>query len=116
MKAIVTTYHGPTNHRPARLHARDLDNNRAAVGYDHGFAGSQGQQHGEAARALCEKMGWTGTLHGGAIRGGYVWVFEGDWRTGMRIEIACAACEGTGRVPASTLADGTEVIERCRCR
>ena len=75
MKAIQTKYHGPTNTRGARISASDLDGNRTSISYPHEFIGER--THWEAAHALCLKMGWSGTLHGGALgAGSYVFVFE----------------------------------------
>ena len=73
MKAIKTTYSGPTNTRGSRITACDMDGNRITIGYPYNFSGMD--CHAKAAWALCKKMGWTGTLHGGALKRGYVFVF-----------------------------------------
>jgi len=73
MKAITTKYYGPTNHRGARIVASDMDGNRATISYPHDLSGEA--VHRAAADQLCGKMGWTGSLVGGAIKQGYVFVF-----------------------------------------
>lgn len=75
MKAITTKYHGATNTRGSRISACDLDGNRVSIPYPHELSGED--VHRKAADALCAKMGWTGTLAGGAIKTGYVFVFVG---------------------------------------
>lgn len=74
MKAIVTKYHGPTDRRGARISASDEDGNRVMVPYAHELSGEL--VHRQAAIALCEKMGWTGTLHAGSLGKGYVYVWS----------------------------------------
>jgi len=73
MKAIVTTYHGPTDTRGSRIVASDSDNNRASIPYPHELSGEA--CHRKAADALCAKMGWKGELIGGGLKNGYVFVF-----------------------------------------
>lgn len=70
MKAITVTYYGPTETSAAKYVARDLDNNRSAISANHGNDGYQ-----LAARSLCNKMGWYGTLIGGCTKKGKVFVF-----------------------------------------
>jgi hypothetical protein len=60
MKAIITRYLGPTNHRPGRIVASDGEGNRIILPYDHDA--NHGDRHGMVARALCNKMGWDGEL------------------------------------------------------
>lgn len=75
MKAIVTTYHGPTEHRPSRITASDGDGNRATVPCS-SSDGRPENAHFGAALALCKKLGWTGTLVvGGLAHGRFVFVF-----------------------------------------
>lgn len=74
MKAITTTYHGPTQTRGARVIADDGDGNRVSVAYDGGL--HDGDTHATAARALCDKMHWGGRMLGGQTKRGWVWVFE----------------------------------------
>lgn len=74
MKAISTRYHGPGNTRGARISAFDMDGNRVSIGYPHDVHSGE-DAHRKAAVALCSKMGWEGPLAGGAVRGGFVFVF-----------------------------------------
>lgn len=73
MKAIQTKYHGPTNTRGSRISASDEDGNRVSIPYPHEMTGMD--CHAKAAISLCNKMGWTGTLHGGALKNRFVFVF-----------------------------------------
>ena len=73
MKAIETTYHGPTNTRGSRIIARDSDGNRVSIPYPHELSGEA--VHRKAAEALRDKMGWTGELIGGGTKRGYCFVF-----------------------------------------
>ena len=73
MKAIKTTYRGPTNTRGSRITASDEDGNRVTISYPYALSGMD--CHAKAAVALCHKMGWTGKLHGGALKDCYVFVF-----------------------------------------
>src|SRR5258708_4084246 len=74
MKAIVTKYHGPTNHKGSRITASDEDGNRVTISYPHELSGED--CHRAAADALCKKMGWDGELIGGSLKRGYVFVFS----------------------------------------
>lgn len=77
MKAIQTRYVGPGNVRGSRVIASDEDGNRATVSYDSSL--SSEAAHFVAAKALCDKMGWTGMLVAGGIKNGYVFVWlDGD--------------------------------------
>ena len=68
MKAIVVSYHGPTQFRSAYYSASDGDGNRARVRASD-WDGGQGPL--EAVKALCVRMGWAGTLvQGGLMRAG----------------------------------------------
>jgi hypothetical protein len=60
MKAIITTYHGPTSTKPTRIIAHDEDGNRAIVSRDTNDRVET--SHEQAARALCAKMDWHGKL------------------------------------------------------
>jgi hypothetical protein len=78
LQAIVTKYHGPTNHRAARISAR-ADAGKTSVAYDHGK--SPEDNHNGAAQALAYECGWTtekgrAPLVGGALPGnaGYAFV------------------------------------------
>lgn len=75
MKAIRTKYLPPSNVRGARIKASDMDGNSVTISYPHEFSGEA--THAEAALALCRKLGWSGTLLGGALAPGeYVFTFE----------------------------------------
>ena len=81
MKAIRTRFTGPTTRYPeGRLIASDEDGNRVAIAFNQ-CAGSRQAAHFEAARALADRMQWHGQLAGGALRGGYVWVWVEQWTT-----------------------------------
>ena len=73
-KAITTKYVGPTNSRGSRIIADDGDRNRVTIPYPYQLSGEA--VHREAAIALCKKMGWAGTIYGGATAHGYVFVFN----------------------------------------
>lgn len=73
MKAIITKYHGPTNYKGSRITATDEDGNRATISYPYELSGEA--VHRKAAQALCDKMGWQGTLAGGSLKHGYVFTF-----------------------------------------
>lgn len=76
MRAILTKYHGPTDYLGARISAHDGDGNYATIGYPHELSGEDCYRL--AAEELCLKMRWTGRMIGGAIRGGYAFVFVDD--------------------------------------
>ncbi len=57
MKAIRTTYYGPTDTRGSRFRATDGDGNVITVPYD--YALDAGANHAVAAEALCRKLGWS---------------------------------------------------------
>jgi hypothetical protein len=78
LQAIVTKYHGPTNHKGSRISAR-ADAGRIMMSYDHALGISE--NHAAAAQALAERLGWTvakgyPALAGGALPGnaGYCFV------------------------------------------
>lgn len=78
LQAIVTRYHGPTNHKGSRISAR-ADAGRIMVPYD--YALNVEDNHKAAAQALVERFGWTvdkgyPPLAGGALpnHGGYCFV------------------------------------------
>jgi DNA-directed RNA polymerase subunit M/transcription elongation factor TFIIS len=75
MKAIATKYHPATNHRGARITARDCDGNQVTISYDYGM--NDTDQHHEALKALVEKKGWDvdpEQFVGGEVQKGMVWV------------------------------------------
>ena len=76
MKAITTTYKGPTNCRGSRIIATDSDGNRLTVSYD--YAKNSEGNHQAAAVALCERMEWRGVLQGGHTKDGMAWTWIGE--------------------------------------
>jgi hypothetical protein len=72
-RAIFTKYLGPTNRRGSRIKAFDCEGFSITLNINHSF--SDGHNHVEAARKLCEKMGWGGTLVSGGTDCGQVFVF-----------------------------------------
>ena len=76
MKAIQTKYLGPTNNRGSRIKAFDCDGNSVTISYD--SSKNSDANHRTAAVTLAEKMNWKGTISGGYVDKGMVWVFVGD--------------------------------------
>ena len=73
MKAIRTTYLGPTDTKPSRIKASTGEQS-IIVSYSHELT-SDGE-HGRAARMLADKYAWKGDLIGGGFPdGSMVWVF-----------------------------------------
>jgi hypothetical protein len=84
MQIITTRYHGPTDHHGARITATSESGLRATVGYPHELDGEK--CHRVAVLALCERLGWEGTLIAGALRhGGYCYVWT-EYRPGVPVE------------------------------
>lgn len=79
-QAIVTKYLGPTNFKPSRVKAI-AEAGTLTMSWDHGLRNSAGN-HDAAARALAEKLGWTGRWYGGGLpdHSGncYVWSTDSD--------------------------------------
>lgn len=74
MQAIQTKYLRPTDKSGARIKAISQAGS-VIVSYDHGAS----DPHVEAARQLCDRLGWTGTIHRGCLpNGDSVFVFSGD--------------------------------------
>jgi hypothetical protein len=73
MKAIFTKYHGPTNCKGERISASDQDGNKVFIPYPNQFCGEAA--YAEAAKALCAKMGWSGSMAAGGLKDGYVFVW-----------------------------------------
>ena len=65
MKAISTKFYGATNHRGAKIVARDGDNNQASISWPNDR--DTQDAHMMAAHALMDKMDWTGELVGGWV-------------------------------------------------
>jgi hypothetical protein len=72
MKAIRTSYVGPTNTRGSRIIASDADGNKVSIGYPHQL--SSDEAHELAAYRLMEKMGWPNRLVGGGFGAENFWV------------------------------------------
>lgn len=73
MKAITVKYLPATNYRGSRLKAFDCDGNQATIGYDNEF--NRDELYRKAAYALRDKMGWSGEMISGGVKGGEVFVF-----------------------------------------
>jgi hypothetical protein len=73
MKAIQTTYKGPTNTRGSWIIASDCDGNKVTIPYPYDLSGEA--VHRKAADALCAKMQWKGEMIGGWLKNGMVFVF-----------------------------------------
>jgi len=73
MQAITTTYLPATNTRGARIKAQAWAGS-VIIAYDHALNAEDA--HAEAARALCEKLGWAGQYVGGGSHDcrGWHWI------------------------------------------
>lgn len=78
MKAITCKYLPPTNTKPSRIKAYDMDNNQVTINYQSAdsSSGDTYRVYERAARALCDKMGWNIEIVGGGIKDGYVFVLK----------------------------------------
>lgn len=75
MKAIVVKYHGPTNTKGSRYSAQAEGVPRIYMSKDYSLNSDECMH--EAAKKLCAKMGWKGTLIEGTLpNGDSVFVFE----------------------------------------
>lgn len=80
LQAIKTAYHGPTQHRGARIIATcSAPDGRVSLPYDAGL--SEDKNHQEAAKALQHLMhemaDWPlRTMVAGSHRGDYYWVYQ----------------------------------------
>jgi len=77
MQTIITKVSSATNTRGTRIVATSTGGSRVSVGYPHHLKEGT-QAHWEAAHKLAQKLGWTGTMQAGGIKGGYVFVFIND--------------------------------------
>src|SRR5574340_1120197 len=77
MVAITVRYLGPTNFHGSRLKA-SCEKGRPTVTIPKNCASERDASYEDAARALCLKMGWTGSLVGGETPNGMVYVFTED--------------------------------------
>lgn len=77
MKAILTKIMPCTNTKPTRVKAYTEGGNSITVAWSEcdREGRTQGEAHGYAAKKLCEKMNWGGTLIGGGTPEGYCFVF-----------------------------------------
>lgn len=66
MKAIRTTYLGPTNTKGSRVKATDGDRNSVIISWDYNL--NTEENHQAAAKFLCDKMNWQGEM----IMGGFL--------------------------------------------
>ena len=73
MKSIETKYVGPSNVKGSRIIATDCGDHRLIMSYD--CAWSNEENHMNAAKQLCERLHWTGSLWGGHTKSGMVFVF-----------------------------------------
>ena len=72
-QAIVTKFHGPTNHRGARVKAT-ADAGSVTVEWNHALCIEA--NHRAAALALASRYGWPLDMIGGGLPGkGYVFVY-----------------------------------------
>jgi hypothetical protein len=95
--ATINTRHVPTSYRPqiltnpGRVKATAANGEEISVAWDRGL--SIEQNHGLAARALCEKLGWHGTFCGTEQPCGSRFVFErNDNRHPTPADIADFTC------------------------
>ena len=65
MKAITTRYIGPSNTRGSHMVADDGDGNRVTHHYRSELNAEQ--NHANACKAMCKKMGWGGQLQAGDL-------------------------------------------------
>lgn len=72
MLTITTKYHGPTNTRGARITATDANGEKVTIPFRYKL--NTDEAHTAAARALCEKLGWTGEALRTSGETGYVFV------------------------------------------
>lgn len=105
MQTIRTKYHGPAGARGSRISATASGGKRCTVSYEHAF--SLEGNHDQAARALCDRMGWAGKLCSGELADGsrvYVWVGGEESLVRIRKPKACerhvvAQSFGSTRLP-----------------
>ena len=73
MQSISTKYLSPTNTKGARIKATTSEGKSLTACFDYGV--NEEKRHMDAAKLLCEKLGWTGTMQGGSTATGKVFVF-----------------------------------------
>lgn len=88
-RAIFTKYLGATDRRGSRIKAFDCEGFSVTVNIDYSLR--DGENHCAAARKLCEKMNWTGTLVSGGTKDGQVFVFvDSDVLAPEQVLLTCA--------------------------
>jgi hypothetical protein len=73
MIAILTKYLGPTDTKGSRYKAYTSNGQSITLDADH--RKDYDLNHDAAAKALCQKMGWKGSLVRGGIETGFAYVF-----------------------------------------
>lgn len=73
MIAILTRYIGPTNTKGSRYKAFTCNGHSVTIHAKPEL--NSDQNHDEAAKVLCKKMDWQGTLVRGGIEFGYAYCF-----------------------------------------
>ena len=73
MIAIHTKYYGPTDSDGSKIRATDGRGNKVTIPYPHEL--SDVDCYAKAAKMLCKKMEWKGTLVAGGTQSGYVFCF-----------------------------------------
>jgi hypothetical protein len=76
MQAIRTRYHGATNTRGSRITATC---EAGSLTLPRNYSLDFDQDHARVAQALVERLGWSGTYHGGGFGDDYYWVCESGW-------------------------------------
>lgn len=74
MTTIITRFVGATNYKGSRIIADAGLKRRITVSFDH----ASSNPHRDAAIALCQKFGWTGSLVEGGMERGSAFVFVSD--------------------------------------
>lgn len=76
-QAIITKYLGPTDTKGARIKATCYS---GSIAIDYPYHLDTDRAHRAAAKALCKKLDWTGTLIGGSLpdESGYAFVFADE--------------------------------------
>lgn len=73
MQSITTKFLPATNTKGARIKATATNGKSITIPYGH--CQRSEQEHRDAAKALRDKLEWKGVMIGGAIKGGYCFVF-----------------------------------------
>lgn len=72
MQAIITKYLPATNTRGSRVKATAASGLSITIEWD--YAIDIEENHTQAAKALCKKLGWTNELVSGGLKTGYAFV------------------------------------------